>query len=278
MEVNRIAKETKQYVLDGVISVIDVENWKGYDDTSVTAKLQASYTDLLVLNKWEQVSERQLEDCIDRILDLELDVPTPREKSDKGWVDRNILLGLDAKLVRSEQRLAKSGHKHNHDHDHSSEVDVLSVTLSSDDPANGVNIEKLADLLNSASKDEVYRIKAVLYSLVAPTSSTGEVAASPPTEGFPGRYILNWAFGRWTFSAVPMVDSAQATPLSSAQDTPIPSEPGTPRLGGGEPVVRMTIVTARGESTKWQKKVENGGLVAAMVDSQAALLQVKKIS
>lgn len=278
MEVNRLAKETKNYVLDGVISVIDVENWKGYDDTSMTAKLQASYTDLLVLNKWELVNERQFEDCVDRILDLELDVPTPREKSDKGWVDKTILLGLDAKLARSERKLAKSGHSHDHNHEHSSEVEVLSITLSSNDPANGIDIEKLTDLLNSAPKDEVYRIKAVLYGLTAPHSSTGEVSAPPPNEGFPGRYILNWAFGRWTFNAVPVIDSTQATPLVSGQDTPIPSQTATPILGGGEPIVRMTIVTARGESARWQKKIEAGDLVAAAVDPKTSLLQVKQIS
>jgi len=65
MEVNRLARETGHYVLDGVITVIDVENWKGYDDTSYTAKKQAEYTDLIVLNKWELVSERKLDECID---------------------------------------------------------------------------------------------------------------------------------------------------------------------------------------------------------------------
>lgn len=40
MEVNRLSRETGHYVLDGVMSVIDVENWKGYEDTSMTAKIQ----------------------------------------------------------------------------------------------------------------------------------------------------------------------------------------------------------------------------------------------
>lgn len=52
MEINRLARQTGQYVLDGVVSVIDVENWKGYEDTSVTARLQAKYTDLIVFNKY----------------------------------------------------------------------------------------------------------------------------------------------------------------------------------------------------------------------------------
>jgi G3E family GTPase len=124
MEINRISKEKGHYLLDGVITVIDVENWKGYDDTSPTAKLQARYTDLLVLNKWEHVSERAYEDCVDRILDLELDVPTPRQQSNKGWVDKRILLGLDAKLAKSEHSSDHS-HEHEHDHNHQSEVEVL---------------------------------------------------------------------------------------------------------------------------------------------------------
>lgn len=261
MEINRLAKETQHYVLDGVISVIDVENWKGYEDTSVTAKLQANYTDLLVLNKWELVSERQLEDCIDRILDLELDVPTAREQSDKGWVDKSVLLGLDAKLAASDANLTEHGHKHahdhDHDHDHSSEVEVLSITLSSDVPQNGINIGKLTDLLQAAPKDEVYRIKAVLHSFIIPISSTGEAAGSPPGEDRPGRYILNWAFGRWTFTAVASSDVSSPTK---------------------EPILRMTIVTARGESTRWQKKIEGGDLIVAMNDPQNAILEVSKVS
>ena len=53
MEVNRLSRETGAFVLDGVVSVIDVENWQGYEDTSVTAKMQAKFTDLLILNKHE---------------------------------------------------------------------------------------------------------------------------------------------------------------------------------------------------------------------------------
>ena len=74
MEVNRLGIESGYYVLDGVIVVIDVENWKGYDDTSYTAKLQARYTDLIVFNKWENVGERKYEDCLDRLGDIELQI------------------------------------------------------------------------------------------------------------------------------------------------------------------------------------------------------------
>ncbi|PHH90916.1 hypothetical protein CDD83_2254 [Cordyceps sp. RAO-2017] len=63
LEVNRLARETGgRYALDGVVSVVDVENWAGYDDTSYTARIQARYTDLVVLNKWEAAGEDRYED------------------------------------------------------------------------------------------------------------------------------------------------------------------------------------------------------------------------
>ena len=281
MEVGRIAKETGYYLLDGVISVIDVENWKGYDETSVTAKLQARYTDLIVLNKWENVSERALEDCIDRILDLELDVPTPREKSDKGWVHKDVLLGLDAKLARGMKKATKKedDRGHGHGHDHHSEVEVLSITLYSASQPNGINIQALDSLLKDAPKDEIYRIKAVLYALESPTSSTGEKAAAPENPGFPARYILNWAFGRWTFTAVPSGDlTAANTPIGSAIDTPVDSTPSTPLRVGGEPISRMTVVCAHGESAKWKKKIEGGEYIKLTEEPKLGLLQTSRIS
>jgi len=279
LEVGRIAKETGRYELDGVVAVIDVENWKGYDDTSMTAKLQAKYTDLIVLNKWELVSERALDDCVDRILDLELDAPTPREKSDKGWVSKDILLGLDAKLARG---LKKGVHKeehgrgHDHNHDHHSEVEVLSVTLSSASQPNGIALPGLTSLLTDAPKDEVYRIKAVLYALEAPVSSTGEKAGTPENPGFPGRYILNWAFGRWTFTSVPSGElTAANTPAGSVFDTPKDSAPPTP-LRYGEPLLRMTVVCAPSESARWKQKISK--YVGLQEEPQMGLLQVTRVS
>jgi hypothetical protein len=278
MEVGRIAKETGFYLLDGVISVIDVENWKGYDDTSVTAKLQAKYTDLIVLNKWENVPERALEDCIDRILDLELEIPTPREKSDKGWVHKDVLLGLDAKLARGMKKITMREDRV-HDHDHHSEVEVLSITLSAASQPNGINIEALESLLKDAQKDEIYRIKAVLYALESPTSSTGEKAAAPENPGFPARYILNWAFGRWTFTAVPPGDlTVTNTPIGSAIDTPVDSTPSTPLRVGGEPILRMTVVCAPSESVKWKKKIESDEYIKLKEEPKLGLLQISRIS
>ena len=255
MEVNRLSRETSKYVLDGVMSVIDVENWKGYEDTSYTAKIQAKYTDLIVLNKWELVDERRLEDVEDRILDLDVDPPIPRQKSSKGWVDKDVIFGLDAKLAKAVEEPSKNGHNHEHKHDHSSEVEVLSITLASSDANGSVDIVKLAKLLENPTKDEVYRIKGVLYASSPPQSSDKDISTPTAASGR-GRYILNWAFGRWTFTHVPEVSFTAEI---------------------NEPVLRLTVVTARYESNKWKKQIESSGLVALEGGAEGQLTVEKKL-
>lgn len=252
MEINRLSRETNKYVLDGVMSVIDVENWKGYEDTSYTAKIQARYTDLIVLNKWELVDERRLEDVEDRILDLEVDPPIPRHKSSKGWVDKNVVFGLDARLAGAVEQPNKNGHAHEHSHDHLSEVEVLSITLTSEDSDGSVDTKKLAKLLEGPTKDEVYRIKGVMYASTPPQSSDEDISTAAPESGR-GRYILNWAFGRWTFTHVPEAAASTET---------------------REPELRLTVVTARYESNKWKKRIESSGLVA-LQDGLAGNLTVE---
>lgn len=254
MEVNRLSREMNKYVLDGVMSVIDVENWKGYEDTSYTAKIQARYTDLIVLNKWELVDERRLEDVEDRILDLDVDPPIPRQKSSKCWVDKNVVFGLDAKLARAVEQPSENGHAHEHNHDHSSEVEVLSITLVSKNGNGSVDTGKLMKLLEDPTKDEVYRIKGVLYTSTPPLSSDKDISTSAPKSGR-GRYILNWAFGRWTFTHVP--DAAASA-------------------GTAEPELRLTVVTARYESNKWKKHIESSGLIALQDGVQENLTVEKK--
>ncbi|KAK1829677.1 CobW/HypB/UreG, nucleotide-binding domain-containing protein [Podospora conica] len=241
LEVNRLARETGgQYVLDGVVSVVDVENWKGYEDTSYTARLQARYTDLIVFNKWEGAGERRFDECLDRLGDLELD--TPWVKSDRGRVGMEVVFGVDGGLAKglSGGELGVEGH--GHVHDHQSEVEVLSVELKGGE-GEGVDVAKLLMLLKSAPRDEVYRIKAVL-------TADGEVKNSDEDVGVPApaddaqtqrRFILNWAFGRWTFTPIPAGVKEHES--------------------SSESILRMTMILARYESTKWKKKLETGGFL-----------------
>lgn len=259
MEVNRLARETKGgYVLDGVITVIDVENWKGYEDTSYTAKIQAKYTDLVVFNKWESVSERRMDECLDRLGDLEVQIAWV--KSDKGRVPVDVVFGVDGGLARTLGENETNGHAHDHKHDHGhshekghqSEVEVLSITLEAE-TGSVVDSSKLEKLLKTAPKDEVYRIKAVLAAS-SPIASSDESFAEPNSVGA-GRYILNWAFGRWT-----------CTPMN-----------GDEHESSSGVVLRMTMILARYESKKWKKRIEGGGFVELDGDRKGAL-KVEKIA
>lgn len=255
LEVNRLARETGNYVLDGVVSVIDVENWKGYEDTSYTARIQAKYTDLIVFNKWEACDERRFDDCLDRVGDLEIDIAWV--KSDKGWASMDVVFGVDGGLARqlTDEHTGHGhhgGHDHDHSHDHQSEVEVLSVVLKGSKDA-AVDADKLQALLRSAPKDEVYRIKAILTA--SSTVRDSEEDNANPTPPHPKhRYILNWAFGRWTF-----------TPIGDIQE----------HESSEESTLRMTLILARYESTKWKKRLEAGGLLELSGDSKGDLIVTK---
>jgi G3E family GTPase len=258
MEINRISNENPgMFVLDGVISVIDVENWKGYDDVSPTARMQARYTDLIIFNKWELVSERRFDEALDRVGDLE--VQTPWVKSVKGWVDKEVVLGVDGAMIRQEgireaialeHEAGTRGEEH-----HQSEVEVLSVTLKTEDGRpHAVSLDDFEELLLSAPKDEVYRIKGLIASRLAPPDSTGDRRASLDMDG-KGLYVLNWAFGRWTYTGL---SSTQFDVLDGAS-------------------ARLTFILARGEATRWKKKLDTGELLKVDAEHKGVVV-VEKVS
>lgn len=261
LEVNRLARESGHYSLDGVVSVVDVENWKGYDDTSYTAKMQARYTDLIVFNKWELVDERRYEDCLDRVGDLDVEVPII--KSNKGVVPQTLLLGIDGSLSKNLESTVSHTDSHDHarDHyhvtDHQSEVEVLSCILSSTNSDNqGVDLQALYTLLQSASKEEVYRMKGIVLASEKPESPDGQPLSLESSKNELKTYLLNWAFGRWTFTAARRLEALEEDDLGKT--------------------IRMTIVTARGEADKWKKKLLAGTFLKSSSAYGTDLLDVKR--
>lgn len=263
MEVNRLARQTGKYTLDGVVTVIDCENWEGYEDTSYTAKIQAKYTDLAVLNKWEGVGEVRFDECLDRLGDLEVQIAWV--KSDKGKVSADLIFGIDGGLARGlETQNGSHDHEH-HSHDptdnHQSEVEVLSVKLSVEHATGAcIDTKKLENLLRKAPKDEVYRIKAILTasSRLKPSDEDVPQDSNDSTSG-PRRYILNWAFGRWTSTTMAETENSAEVGSSSSE------------------MLRMTMILARYESTKWKKRLESGEFLDATGDEKVTL-KVDKIA
>lgn len=95
----------------------------------------------------------------------------------------------------------------------------------------GIDVAKLDVLLRQAPKDEIYRIKAILLTASKPQSSEEQTTPTSlsPIEPL-SHYILNWAFGRWTF-----------TPIEDRE---------------AKHALRMTAICAKYESTKWKKRLE----------------------
>ena len=160
-------------------------------------------------------------------------------------------------------------HGHQHSSDHQSEVEVLSVTLTSKgDNLSAVNLESLEIFLLSAPKDEIYRIKAIISASRPPASSGGDAEAAMVRQGqTSANYILNWAFGRWSF-----------TPLGTASPSYVNGSTIQLHESGNQmPILRMTIILARDEARKWKKRIESGGLIEQEGDTAQGLLHVEQI-
>lgn len=196
----------------------------------------------------------------------DLEVDTAWVKSDKGRAPMAVIFGIDGGLAQAMTDGSNGdAHRHGHDHDHDpdhehekghqSEVEVLSIELSGP-KGSTVNADLLQKLLKAAPKDEVYRIKAVLTTSTTVKGSDQDM--SIPTPPHPQtRFILNWAFARWTF-------------------TPVPEEVAE-HESSSEKILRMTMILARYESTKWKKKLEAGGLLELDGKDKGELV-VNKIS
>jgi G3E family GTPase len=49
-QIRELERETGgAFKLDAIVTVIDAENFTGYEDTSTTARMQAAYTDMLLI-------------------------------------------------------------------------------------------------------------------------------------------------------------------------------------------------------------------------------------
>ncbi|KAI0663709.1 cobW-domain-containing protein [Cubamyces menziesii] len=220
-QIRELERETANDLkLDAIVTVIDAENFSGYEDTSPTAKMQASYTDVILINKWEHISERQLDILIDHLNTL--NDTTPKVKCQgRAGVDPALVFGLDSTLFQLEDRDASAvsavvdvrhhdevetvtllkgystgdvkaavphegcdlaDHAHcSHSHaDTPTQAQDASISTSTD--AAPIAEEDLINALSSLSKETVWRVK-------------GFVRLAR------GLHILNWAFGRYELTA-----------------------------------------------------------------------------
>lgn len=164
-----IRKNPALYV-DGVVTVIDAKNFPGYKDKSYTAKLQAKYTDLILINKHEELSESDLEDVLDDVYELNPD--TPKVKTDRGFISPNVLFGLDSQLFLTQSSVTEVETGVQHDHQ-ALEVDIIEIL-----PQRTFTQATLTETLKQFPAKNFYRIKGVV-----------EVDEAP--------MVLNYAYGEF---------------------------------------------------------------------------------
>lgn len=202
-QIRELERETNDDLkLDAIVTVIDAENFTGYEDTSPTAKMQASYTDLILINKWEHVSERNLDILIDHLNTLNDTTPKVKCQGKEG-VDPSIIMGIDSKLFQLGSLGDKYAEVPHHDevetvtiykggkvdhtrrdacnddhcgHNHGNEMERATADAPHDTIL-AISLESLTEGLGMLSKETVWRVK-------------GFVRIES------GHHILNWAFGR----------------------------------------------------------------------------------
>ncbi|KZT41272.1 cobW-domain-containing protein [Sistotremastrum suecicum HHB10207 ss-3] len=178
-QIRDLEKETSgDFKLDSIVTVIDAENFVGYEDSSTTARMQAAYTDLILINKWENVSERQLDDVIDHLHTLNDLTPKLRCHGRNG-VSPDVIFGIDSKLFLQGQPHEDSAAHEPHD----TEVETLTGPAPVVQPLSAALLESA---LATLPKESIYRVKGFIHYKEVD-------GPSAPISSF----ILNWAFGRF---------------------------------------------------------------------------------
>lgn len=160
--------------LDAIITVVDALNFQGYEDQSLTAKMQAQFTDLIIINKQELVDARALDLLIDRIGDLNAE--TPKILSVFGQVDSSVIFGYNTTLFTDQMWSDAICHQN-------TEIDLIKVRIRRDPTRlDGLTESSLVQFLTSLPKEFFFRIKGFFWTEV--------------TTAIFNCIIINCAFGR----------------------------------------------------------------------------------
>jgi G3E family GTPase len=142
-------KKNDRVYVDGVISVVDCENFEKVKDTSVVAREQAKSTDLIIFNKVGLVDADTLYRVKEEIYGINPD--TAKLETTDGIIHPTVLFGID----HIDQVLQDDAHDHEHHHDHGMETFTVSFDRS-------INQDKLHQVLKACNPNSFYRIKGIV--------------------------------------------------------------------------------------------------------------------
>ena len=153
--------------LDSIITLIDAENFNDVALESSIGRSQVIYGDILLLNKCDLVTNKNIEETIDKLKEIKNDVRIL--KSIKGNIPLNLLLSVglfETDLINQKESVHdhSHGHGHSHGHAHSEEdnriEDFLSVSFQTKEP---FSLRKFQYFLDNQLKSDVFRAKGILW-------------------------------------------------------------------------------------------------------------------
>ena len=153
--------------LDSIITLIDAENFNDVALESSIGRSQVIYGDILLLNKCDLVTNKNIEETIDKLKEIKNDVRIL--KSIKGNIPLNLLLSVglfETDLINQKESVHdhSHGHGHGHGHGHSEEdnriEDFLSVSFQTKEP---FSLRKFQYFLDNQLKSNVFRAKGILW-------------------------------------------------------------------------------------------------------------------
>jgi G3E family GTPase len=167
---------------DGVISIVDVLNFEGYQDLSIVAARQAELTDLIVLNKLELVDDDQKRRVVGYI--RELNAKAPIVEAPLGKLNPDLAFGIASKDL--DELL-------DDDHDHVHHLEDDSIQAFSYRTEKVFDSDKFILVLQNRPK-QLFRVKGLVRFSDGPQ-------------------VVNTIFQRSDFSLPPesMSDSGQTT-------------------------------------------------------------------
>ncbi len=140
---------------DGIISVIDVVNFKGYEDLSTTAQRQTQFTDLIIFNKVEEVDVDRKRAVVGYV--RELNTHSPIIEAPNGKVNPDLLFGLDPANLDHFLREHIDDHT---SHNHIDDDDFSAFTIRDQ---NKYSEAKMREFLETLPKS-LFRTKGVFQN------------------------------------------------------------------------------------------------------------------
>jgi G3E family GTPase len=151
--------------LDSIITLIDAENFNDVALESSIGRSQVIYGDILLLNKCDLVSYKNIEETISKLKGIKNDIRIL--KSIKGNIPLNLLLSVglfESDLINKKESVHDHSHDHSHEHVHSEEdnkiEDFLSVSFQTKEP---FSLRKFQYFLDNQLKNNIFRAKGILW-------------------------------------------------------------------------------------------------------------------